>query len=269
MRSILLHIDDDKCLEARIQVALDLARSFDGHVTCVQAVPWVIGMPGDFYGGMAAQLVPALQEAADKLRERIEGDLANEDVSWSWVQADGPAVDRLMQYTGLSDITIVGCCDPIRVDDSPLPGDLAIRSRAPVLVVPPSAVGFDSRGPALIAWDGSPEACRALRAAMPLLERASSVTFATVHEKSERRHDLPPTNGAEYLSRHGVTSEIVEFPAVKSIAHVLADAAMVRDAAYLVMGVYGHARMTETIFGGVTRDILAHPPVPLPILACH
>jgi nucleotide-binding universal stress UspA family protein len=90
-----------------------------------------------------------------------------------------------------------------------------------------------------------------------------------VSEDSERRHDLPPTDGAEYLSRHGISCEIVEFPAVKSIAQVLTDAALVRDAAYLVMGAYGHARLVETVFGGVTRELLANPPVPLPILACH
>lgn len=269
MRSILIHIDDDACLKARIQVALDLARSFDGHVTCVQAIPFVVGMPGDLYGTMAAQMLPELREAADKLRAKIEGDLANEDVSWSWVQEDGPAVDRLLQFTNLSDVVIVGCCDPVSKGYAPLPGDLAIRSRTPVLIVPPKVVGFDTRGPALVAWDGSPEACRALRAAVPLLARSQSVTLATVTEKSERAFDLPPTSGAEYLSRHGIPCEIVEFPAVKSIAQVLTDAAMVRDAAYLVMGVYGHARLVETLFGGVTRELLAHPPVPLPILAFH
>lgn len=269
MRSILLHIDDDPCLEARIQVALDLARCFEGHVTCIQVIPYVVGMPGDFYGSMAADLVPAFQEAADALRARIEGNLANEDVSWSWVQEDGPAVDRMLKFTSLSDIAVVGCCDPLRKDYSPLPGDLAIRSRTPVLVVPPKSTGLDCGGPALVAWDGSPEACRALRAALPLLARSSSVTLATVREKAERRYDLPPTDGAEYLSRHGISCEMVEFPAATSIAHALGDAAMVRNASYLVMGVYGHARLVETVFGGVTREVLANPPVPLPILACH
>jgi nucleotide-binding universal stress UspA family protein len=265
----LLHIDDDDCLTARIQVALDLARAFNGHVSCVQAIPFVIGMPGDFYGGMAAELVPALREEADKLRARIEAELANEDVSWNWVQNDGPAVERLLQFANLSDIAVVGCCDPLRKDYAPLPGDLAIRARTPVLVVPPKTTGFDTRAPALIAWDGSPEACRALRAATPLLACSQAVTLATVREKSDRAYDLPPTDGAEYLARHGITCEIVEFPAAKPIGQVLTDAAMVRGAGYLVMGAYGHARIVETVFGGVTRALLAHPPVPLPILACH
>lgn len=269
MRSILLHIDNDEGLAARVQVALDLARSFDGHITCVQAIPFVVGMPGDFYGAVAAQMLPEFREAADKLRAKIEENLANEGVPWTWHQDEGPAVERLLQFAGLSDIALVGCCDPIGKGYAPLPGDLAIRSRTPVLIVPPSSAGFDARGPAVIGWDGSPEACRALRAAVPLLAGARSVTLATVHEGSDRGFDLPPTSGAEYLARHDIACEIVEFPAVKSIARVLTDAAMVRNASYLVMGIFGHARIVETVFGGVSRELLAHPPVPLPLLAFH
>lgn len=269
MRSVLLHIDDDPCLDARIQVALDLARQFNGHVTCVQPVPFAMGMPGDFYGSVTAELGPAYQEAADNLKARIETDLANEDVSWSWVQENGNAVELLMQLTGLSDVVLVGCCDPLHKGHSPLAGDLAIRSQTPVLVVPPTAKRLDAQGPALVAWDGSPEACRALRAAVPLLALSSSVTLATVQEDVKRAYDLPPTGGAEYLSRHGIASEIVELPRTKSIAQVLVDAAIARKASYLVMGVYGRPRLAEMVLGGVSRELLAHPPLPLPVLAYH
>ena len=70
MRSILLHVADDESLEARTQVALDLARAFGGHMTCLQAVPYEYGVPGDFYGAVVADLIPALREAAERLRAR-------------------------------------------------------------------------------------------------------------------------------------------------------------------------------------------------------
>jgi hypothetical protein len=38
MRSILLRIADDDSLERRTQAALDLARAFGSHLTCLQAV---------------------------------------------------------------------------------------------------------------------------------------------------------------------------------------------------------------------------------------
>jgi len=269
MKSILLHIDDDPCLDARIQVALDLARRFNGHVTCVQAIPFVVGMPGDFYGSLMAELVPVFEERADDLKTRVEADLGNEDVSWTWVQLHGNPVEQLLKFTNLSDVAVVGCCDPLRKGATPLAGELAIRSRTPVLVVPPTSPRLDCEGPVVVAWDGSPESCRALRAALPLLACASSVTLATVEEEGKREYDLPPTDGAEYLSRHGIRSEIVELPATRSIAQVLIDAATSRKASCLVMGVYGRPRLQEIVFGGVSRELLAHPPLPLPVLAYH
>jgi len=269
MRSILLHIDDDDCLDAKLQVALDLARSFGGHLECLQAVPYEIGVPGDLYGTMAAQILPELRHAAAGLRQRIEPRLAAEDVAWNWLQEDGPAAEKLIGRSGLSDVIIVGCCDPVSRSSSALPGEIAIRGRTPILLVPHEARSFDSNKPALVAWDGSPEACRALRAAVPLLARAERVILATVAERSdERDFDLPATQGAEYLSRHDIACEMVELPSEnRSIGQVLAGAAAAREAAYIVMGAYGRMRLTEMIWGGATRALFAHPP--LPIFACH
>ena len=269
MRSILLHIADDACLEARLQVALDLARSMDGHVTCVQATPYEFVVPGDFYGTGAAEIVVSMGKAADALRQRLEARLAGEDVAWWWQQESGPAEERLVARSGLSDVIVIGCCDPVSRSSSKLPGRVVARACAPILLVPPQATGLDCTGPALVAWDGSPEASHALRAATPLLARAERVILASVEEPREKRSfDLPATEGARYLSRYGVACDMVEFPAEdRSIAEVLTGAAAAHDAAYLVMGAYGRMRLSEMIWGGVTRELLASPP--LPIFACH
>ena len=58
--------------------------------------------------------------------------------------------------------------------------------------------------------DGSHEAAVALCAARPLLALASEVHVVTVEEKAKR--DFPPIDASEYLSRHGIASEIHEWP---------------------------------------------------------
>jgi len=270
MRSILLHIEDDDCLEARLQVALDLARAFDGHLTCMKPVPWELGPLVDFYGIMAAQILPVTIERAEALRKQIGERLAKEDVAWDWVQSDGFASEHLLRRCGLSDIIVLGSCDPLTNEGpSKLVGDIILRSQTPVLVVPPGHTGFDCTGPAVVAWDGSPEASRALRGALPLLARASSVRLVTVVEEEEAGgFDLPPVQGAEYLSRHGIACELLDLPLrAKSVAKGLLAASTDNQASYLVMGAYGRSRMSETIWGGVTREIFADPP--LPIFACH
>jgi nucleotide-binding universal stress UspA family protein len=269
MKSILLHIHDDDCLEARLQVALDLARTFGGHLTCLQATPYELGVPGDLYGAAAAQLLPAIREQADAVRDRFERRLTSEDVVWDWLQEDGLAHERLLRRSGLSDVVVLGSCEPLRTKGpSTLVGDVVLRSQTPTLVVPPEARSIDWTGPAMVAWDGSPEASRALRGALPLLAKSSSVTLVTIDGESEKDIDLPPTEGAEFLARHSIECEMADLPLRgASVAEAIVREAALREASYLVMGAYGHARLLERIWGGVTRELLTRPP--LPILACH
>lgn len=271
MKSILLHINDDEGLQARIQAALDLARAFNGHITCLQAVTYEIFAPGDFYGSAMAAAMPIIRENAEALRAEVEKDLSNEDASWEWIFQFGMAESRLLEKSAINDVVVLGPNDVGY--DGPRPsrmvGDLLLSSRTPVLVVPKHQKGLDCSGPALVAWNGSTEACVALRAAVPLLAKASNVYLATVAEEKEKlRYDFPPVEGAEYLSRHGIQAEIVEIPqGDASISDTLVSAAQVRHCSYVVMGAFGHSRLAELLLGGVTRRALTDPQIP--ILLAH
>ena len=271
MRSILLHVGDDSCMEARLQVALDIAREFNAHVTCCQPVSFDIAVPGDLYGTMVAELVPVIQDNADKLRTRLSARLANEDVTWDWQQERGPSRQLLARAATLADLVVLGACDPASDGKGPsaLAGYLAVYGRSPLLVVPEAVRPFDLSGAAVVAWNGSLEAANALRGAVPLLRRASSVTLANVCEDVDAPGvSLPSFDAAEYLSRHGTTCEIVSIERGQhSVGQAVAEAAAARDAAYLVFGAYGHSRAVETMFGGVTRELLSAPP--LPVFAAH
>lgn len=269
MRSILLHIDNDDCLEARLQVALDLARAFGSHLTCLQSVPYEYGVPGDLYGTMAIQMMPEVREAAAELRKRMESRLSAEDVVWDYMQEDGFASGRLLRRAGLHDLIVVGSCDGLRSKGpSALVGEVVLKAQTPIFVVPPHVNRFDATGLAVVAWDGSAEAARALRAAVPLLARASSVVLATVDEDhTPQTERLPHMEGAEYLSRHGIECEMVELPCSGSVGETILATASARAATLIVMGAYGRPRLVEMVWGGATRRILSDPPVP--VLVCH
>ncbi len=124
------------------------------------------------------------------------------------------------------------------------------------------AKGFRCTGRAMVAWDGSHEAASALTASRTLLRVASEVHVVTVDERSKR--DFPPTDAAEYLSRHGIAVEIHEWPRKdRSVEEALSHACQELSIDWMVMGAFGHSRLRETIFGGVTRYILAETRVPL------
>ncbi len=268
MKSILLHIDSDKCMEARLQVAMDIARACDGHITCLQAVSYEVFAPGDFYGSAMAAAMPQIRKAAQELREKIEKDLANEDVSWEWRFLYGLAETRLLEQSALHDIVIVG---PHDVGEegargpSAMAGNLALKAPVPVLVVPQDTKRLDFDAPVLIAWNGSSESCVALRQAVPLLRRASNVFIASVTEVDGRdRFDFPASEGAMYLGRHGIKAEVVDIPRGEAkISDTLFSAAQSRKCSILVMGAYGHSRIAEMLLGGVTRRALTDPDMPI------
>lgn len=270
MRSILLHIHEDDCLEARFQAALDLARQFDGHITCLQAIPYEFGVPGDFYGNVAAQMAIEFRKEARRIRDTYEARLAKEDVRWEWFDSDGSASRLIHQHAPLSDLTIFGSRNPVGRADLPstLVSDMIGELRAPIMVVPAGLKSFSAQAPAMIAWNGSPESAHALCGAMPMLLRAEKVCILIVREaKDEQRSAFPSLSAAEYLARYDIEAEIVEIPHDRedktSIASKLLKACEMRKGGYLVMGGYGHSRVRERILGGVTRDLLKNPDIPL------
>lgn len=268
MKSILVHANDDSAMEARMQVALDIARSTGAHITFLQSVSYEVFAPGDFYGSAMAAALPRIKEAAEDFRTQVEADLANEDANWEWKFLYGMAEDRLLEQSPLYDLIIVGPND-IGEDGARRPsdmaGELALKAPSPVLVVPADTQRFDSTGPVLIAWNGSAEASVAMRAAVPMLAKAKSVFLAIVDETDARkRADFRPDQAAEYLSRHGIHAEIVDIPrGAAKISDTLFSAAQMRDCSMIVMGAYGHSRLAELLLGGVTRRSLTDPQMPI------
>ncbi len=266
MKTILLPIHDDDGAEARFQVALDLARAHGAHLNCLQVTPLTAYVASDSFGGVFVMpdLIEAVSAQETKLRTATEARLAREDVSWSYEHGDGDPAATIVDRSSLADLVILSPAlrEPRPTDPLPLAGDVAIHARTPVCVVPASARGLDVAGKAFVAWNGSPEAAAALKAALPMLRLAASVVIATVAEPSEDM--LPPLDACEYLSRHGIKAELTTLERDRgSIADVLLAARDRLGASYVVMGAYGHSRMREFILGGVTREMLRGSPTPL------
>ena len=263
MKSILLHIDHGPAMTARLQVALDIARSANGHITCLQAVNFEIFAPGDIYGSAIAAAMPVIRENAENLRAQIEKELEHEGVPWDWRFEYGTAPQRLQEASPLVDIVILGPSENGTDGRGPssLVGEVVLNAPVPVLVVPADAHSFDIGAPMLVAWNGSMESAHALRAALPLLACSCRVTLASVAEAGDReRFDIPSTEGAKYLSRHGIECEMIELPRGEAlIADTLFAEAQSRECSLMVMGAYGRSRLAELLLGGVTRRMLSDP----------
>ncbi len=112
-------------------------------------------------------------------------------------------------------------------------------------------------GVVAIAWDGGKEASRAVRTAVPLLEKASKVVILSATAAAARQFDPAGLQG--YLTARGVTSEIQKLEGAADAAPRLLKAAIDTGANLLVAGAFGHPRLQEFVFGGATRTFFAAP----------
>lgn len=265
MKSILLLAHDDQGQEARLQVALDVTRALGGHLTCLDVIAPPVVLAYEGYGSIAAaELMEDQREREAVNRSRIEARLAREDVSWSWHETTGFRDQAIEAEAGLADLIVLSSSLGTKVPSELrlLAGRVAEKAPCPVLAVPEGATGLQVTGTALVAWDGSREADKALRDAVPLLALASEVILFVVDEPQGVFAAEP---AAQYLSRRGVHARIdLENRKSKGLVYErILDGARANGAAYIVMGAFGHSPMAEKVFGGVTRSMLTHSDLPL------
>ena len=265
MKAILLHICDDDGLESRLQAAFDLARRFNGHITCLHATPYEDYLAADplVVAALPEEFSEKMSKLRSELRARIEARLTTEGVSWDWVHFDELMSTSLIRYSVLADVIVVslGPIAVLRRDPRPLAAKVAVGSRTPVLGVPANLAALRLDRPAVLAWDGSPEAAAAMRAAVPVLQAVPQVHLLEVEENQS---PYPRDFAARYLSRYGIGVEIVQRGRIDdSIAAAISQAAQELGAGIIVMGAYGHSRLREFVLGGVTRELTETSSVPL------
>lgn len=259
MRSLLILADRTSAATGRIEAGLSIARMTGGHVTLLIDTPVMRFTAVDALGGSSVA-TEALQSAIaddDAYARTIDADLAGEDVPYTVLRAENEALDAMAEAGRLADLAVVSRGDP-------LAGDLPLALRCPVLAVSDETPITFPVERVCVAWDGSAEAATALRAAVPLLAGAAEVTVITVEDAPSA---WPATDALAYLSRHGIGAEQVVLPRLGSVEETLLREVSLRGAQLLVMGAFGHSRVREFLFGGVTRSMLEMKHGPALLLA--
>lgn len=138
----------------------------------------------------------------------------------------------------------------------------------PCLLHPSARTEPLSLNSAVIAWDMSPQAARAVGDALPLLKRATAVHVLVVRGEKTIPSANPAAPLINYLAAHAIVAVPDEFDVQgQSIGQALLGRAREHGADLVVMGAFGHSRLKEFILGGATKDVLDSSP--LPILMSH
>lgn len=137
----------------------------------------------------------------------------------------------------------------------------------PVLLVPETLRSGDPRH-AVIAWDGSRVAARAVADAALLLGQMRRVTVLCVLNEKPLPDDDIGDRLAAALKRRGVAADARSIELEdQPIGHSLQGFATDDGAGLLVMGAYGHSRLRDFVLGGATRAIIDD--LRMPVLMSH
>jgi nucleotide-binding universal stress UspA family protein len=268
-----VHVDRSPHAEARIALAVRIAAAQGAHLIGAA----MTGISRFIYHGATVDIARTVLAAQlDVLTNKANEALAHFDVLAAAVDGlsferrlvDDDAAGGLALQARYADLVVVSQFDPddpVARTDPDLPAYVMLNSAQPVLMVPyigaPAAVGTH----ALVAWDETLQASRAISNAMPLLRRAGKVTLAVFNAGEQPR--LAGADIALYLARHGVNVEVRREESMHGVGAALLSLAADIGADLLVMGGYGHTRFREVLLGGVTQTILKS--MTIPVLMSH
>jgi nucleotide-binding universal stress UspA family protein len=264
-RTIAVHVAAEPGAAARIRFAADLARRFDARLIGIAAALPRPPLEAITAGVMDATFLELeLDQIAEEFKlveQQFRTFAAEAGVKIEWrARGTFPTLALAGAASG-ADLLVVGRgLNGFRRDDYRTinPGDLVMRAGRAVLVAPSGATVLEARS-VLVAWKNTRETRRAMADAMPFLKRAEVVNLVEVRETDEAYALDDP---AAFLAAHGVNcrAESAERDAMPIEDQLMAIAAR-SQTDLIVAGGYGHTRIREWVFGGVTRSLISSCPV--------
>ena len=275
-RSLLVLLDQDPLGAARTAHAVRLARELDCHLVGV-APTSLVDLPGSpeaaaTLAELAARVWDTLREQAQQATQQFDAACRSAGLaSFESVVDEDDKAASLVHHAHCSDLTLLTQADPsspAHRSTREVVEQVVLHSARPTLILP-YAGRFERIGRrALVAWDDSREAARALADALPLLRRAEFVkvmTWSPAEAASAARARLDALQ--RWLMWQGVVAEVQADTSPVDITDTILSRAADLNADLLVMGAYGHARWAERVLGGATRGLL--DAMTLPVLMSH
>lgn len=270
-KTILVHCDGGRGMEARLKLAVDLADRFDSHVVGLH-VRQRFHAPAFTDADIAMDALYRTYEATAKAEEAAAASVFRKVVGTKGHSSEWRVIDRHADDEALSgraryaDLVIVGQSDPDAPTMAPpdLAENVAMTSERPVLVVPHVGVMKPQGKTVMLCWNDSREAARAATGALPLLAAADKVIVLLIDPANGADREELGIDVAEWLARHSVKVTVQRDSAAGSdVGGVILSRAADHDVDLIVMGIYGHSRMREMVLGGASRTLLGSMTVPL------
>jgi nucleotide-binding universal stress UspA family protein len=175
--------------------------------------------------------------------------------SASWQTQTGDEARVIAAFSRAADVTVLGRQRDNGETDLRLLQTVLLDSGRPILIAPDRPPQHIGRHVA-IAWKETPEAARAVAAALPSLAAADRVTIVSVEEDARTAAEACERLRQALIWHNPATAVRHITPEGREPVEALLAAVAAQNADLLVMGGYGHSRLREVVFGGVTRRVL-------------
>ena len=264
IRSILVHVEPGAEAQARLHTAVALARKLDATLIGVGAEMIQLAGLADDNGYADAAWIVELQKLVEENLRNAEATFRAKTagLKTEWMALQGIPVDVIARVSRGADLILAGGA-PLKVADvfrAARTAELVLKSGRPVLVAPPEDGKFSGEA-VVVAWKDAREARRAVADALPFLQMAKDVVVQEIcAEDDVADAEVHTFDIVEHHKRHGVAARTkVTVARPERTVTELNIAADEIGADLIVAGAYGHSRLGEWVFGGVTHSLLREP----------
>ena len=273
-KTILLCLNEIDRVPQLIAVARQLGVKFNAHISGLYVIPAVQVIPTDGYGVAPAVFDNVQKYFKDKLpnvREAFEHGMKEDKLAYDLrvVESSQSVIaSDVIENCRNVDLVVASAIDREMGDnvETDFVERIVLSAGRPVMILPfkgKAEIKFDD---VMLGWNDSRESARATFDALPFMQRAKRTKIVTVD--AAPRGGIEGANIAETLDRDGVKCEVLNVASAgMSTGETLLRAANDHGAGLLVLGAYGHTRLTEWVFGGATRYVLRN--LDRPVLMSH
>jgi nucleotide-binding universal stress UspA family protein len=273
-KTIAVSLNETGRLPQILAAARKLGSSCKAHVRGIYVIP-----AAQIYPMVGYDAVPEIydgnrvffQTEKAKVKEQFEAAMKADGIACAFVEIDGRTsqiANEVAEQGRSADLVALAAskADGSSGVETDFAERVVMLAGRPVLLLPREgdvAFGLDE---ILLGWDNGREAARAVFDAMPLLRIAKKVRVVGIDVAPKGLE--PGADIAETLAHHGVKAEVTHVSSDgMGAGDTLLRAANDFGSGLVVMGAYGHSRLTEFVFGGATRQVVKK--LSRPVLMSH
>ncbi len=269
LKDILLYLDDGASNKERVKAAFAMAKAHQARLT---GVALAAIKPAHLKLKDEKALIRISEQHAEKITESFTAAADAEDlpVQTRIIHGDEATASRKMaQFARNFDLVMLRQANPKNDNFSivkEVSEQVILLSGRPIFFMPYIGAHRIPCQKAMLAWDGTPAATRALHDALPILAGMEEVIVLVVKEGKNKtaKGEVMVDELHQHLNNHGVNANIRRVHAgTFDVPTVILNEIAENSVDLLVMGGYGTPSLKQKIFGGVTKTLLTNMIVPV------